>query len=1033
MDLSVPVAPSWYAPRPRALASLRFPGIRLGLLAVELHLITAGLLLAPWTARADDAVEAAAEHFDREVAPLLARHCLECHNASDRKGGLDLATAEGAQRGGDSGPALTAPPDGSPLLSQRIASGEMPPERTLADADRQTLLAWIERGAAWGGPIDRFRYSSDSRAGYDWWSLQPPTPPRVPASARDAAEQSPVDAFVSTKLRAAGIVPNTEADRRTLIRRLAFDLWGLPPAPEDVALFVADDGPEAYARLVDRMLAAPHYGERWARHWLDVARYGESQGFEYDKLRPTAFHYRDWVIRALNEDLPYDEFIRRQIAGDVLAPDDPQGVIATGFLVAGPWDQAGQMQQSAAMRAVVRQDELEDIIGVTSQAVLGLTAHCARCHDHKFDPITQVDYYELAAALAGVAHGERPLSGEYLATDAAALQRQRRAVAQQLADQIQAARRSEGAPAEASAAIVAPPEPRLTWDFTRDRAEVDPQGRVALHGGAVWDAAGLHVASPERFATVPLEFNLETKTLEAWVRLDNLEQQGGAPIGIESAAKSAFDAIVFGERAAGQWMAGSEGFARTRDLEAEPETADASQVIHVAVTYAADGEVCIYRHGRPYGRPYTVSPPVRFETGQAHVLFGLRHHPLGSNKLLSGTIVRAALYDRALSSAEISRSASREPTWYDPQAALDTLTTEQRREREELVRELAHLDDQRRRATTAKVYANAPKEPAAPTTVLARGNPAQPGATVAAGGVRSLGTAQAEWGLSPDAPEAERRRRLAQWLTGPKNPLPARVIVNRLWQHHFGVGLVDTPNDFGYSGGRPSHPELLDWLACELVDSGWRLKHVQRLILNSQAYRRAAAMRPEAMALDADNRLLWRSGPRRLEAESLRDALLAVSGQLNPSMGGPGFHDFRAYERSGTQFYEPWDAKGPSFQRRSVYRTWARSGRNPLLDALDCPDPSTTTPRRAATTTPLQALALLNQSFVLRAAEALAQRATQRIADDTAAQIALVYAWALQRAPDDEERPLAAEHAAAHGLPALCRVLLNTSEFLYVD
>lgn len=1011
-------------------------------------LLAACLLVIASAAFGDDAATepTAAAHFDAAVAPVLAQRCLECHNPSDRKGGLDLTTADAAAQGGDSGSVLTRDGDSPPLFVQRIAAEEMPPKRPLTPAEKTTLTQWVESGAAWGSPIDRFRYSSDTRAGYDWWSLQPvrrPQPPQVAG----AVALNPIDAFLAEKLSNAGLQPNDLADRRTLYRRLAFDVWGLPPNADQVQQFVADDSPEAYETLVERLLASPDYGQRWARHWLDVVRFGESQGFEYDKLRPTAFHYRDWVIRALNQELPYDEFVRQQIAGDVLTPNDPQGVIATGFLVAGPWDQAGQMQQSAAMRAVVRQDELEDMIGVTSQTVLGLTVNCARCHDHKFDPIRQSDYYQLAAALAGVVHGERPLPREYVSAqpDAAALAQQRQSVLDALGrlnatvrnatvrngtirSDVQGASRTASPPSP----TVKLPKPRAAWDFTQPAAVVDPRGKIELQGGAVWDAQGLHVAPNQAYASLPLAFDLAEKTLEAWVRLDNTSQQGGAAISIEWPAKAAFDAIVFGERYAGQWIAGSEGFARTRDLDGEPETADPQQVVHVAVTYAANGTISVYRHGRPYGRSYTTNPPKQFRAGEAQILFGLRHMPPGPNRTLAGVIVRAAIYDRALTAEEVAGSALREPSWVDPAAMLEHLNEQQRSERETLLRELAHLDDLRRRAQVQTVYANVPVEPP-PTTVLARGNPAQPGEVVAAAGVHSLGVEQAAWQLASDAPEAQRRLRLAHWLTEPANPLTARVIVNRLWQHHFGVGLVDTPNDFGFSGARPSHPELLDWLAAELIDGGWRLKHVHRLILNSAAYRRSSAPSAAAQALDADNRLLWRYAPRRLQAETLRDAILAVSGQLNAAMGGPGFHDFKAIDRGGTQFYEPWDAVGPSFQRRSIYRTWARSGRNPLLDVLDCPDPSTTTPRRANTTTPLQALALLNQSFVLRAADAMAQRAARECGNDLTAQVEGVYQWTLQRPPDDEQRRLAVEHASAHGLAAFCRVLLNTSEFLYVD
>ena len=360
---------------------------------------------------ADAAVGSPAEHFDRQIAPLLLRRCLDCHNATDQKGGLDLTTATTAKAGGDSGPAIeSGKPDGS-LLWSRIAADEMPPKHPLPAAERKLLHDWIAAGAEWGtAAIDRFRYSSEARAGYDWWALQPPVRPAIPETANDDWSRGDIDRLVCAG-SAQCAAPSAEADRLTLIRRLTFDLTGLPPTPEEIAVFLNDAGDGAYERVVDRLLASPQYGVRWARHWLDVVRFGESNGFEYDELRPQSWPYRDWVVHALNDDLPYDEFVRLQLAGDCLMPNDLDAMIATGFLAAGAYDTAGQNQQSAAMRAVVRQDELEDLVGTVSQTFLGLTVNCARCHDHKFDPIRQSEYYAIVSALSGVRHGNRELAG----------------------------------------------------------------------------------------------------------------------------------------------------------------------------------------------------------------------------------------------------------------------------------------------------------------------------------------------------------------------------------------------------------------------------------------------------------------------------------------------------------------------------------------------------------------------------------------------------------------------------------------------
>lgn len=746
--------------------------------------------------------------FERSVAPLLTARCSACHKPGEKKGGLDLTSREALLAGGDSGQAVVPGNLAESLLWQRVISREMPPKEPLSEQEQAIVRDWIRGGAVWsGGSLDPFRYTTAHRAGYDWWSLQPARG-EIPAGwARYPALSkinNGIDLFIVDKLHAAGLHPSPPADRRTLIRRLSFDLLGLPPTAEETTAFETDASPLAYERLVDRWLATPAYGERWARHWLDLARFGESQGFERDKLRPNAWRYRDWVIDAWNDDLPYDEFARLQLAGDILRPRDPVGLVATGFLVAGPYDEVGQKQQSAAMRAVVREDDLEDMVSAVGQTFLGLTVNCSRCHDHKFDPITQTEYYRLAATLAGAHHGEPTLPG--------------------------------------------------VRDSSREQA---------------------------LFASFA-------------ARIDDLQKR----------------------------------------LAAEPAAASLA----------------------------TPSSP----SSRAHFQF-----------------------------------------------------------------ELNQLQEHQARIKAANVYAVAPKKPGA-TFVLLRGNPNQPGAAVTPGGIAAVSAVATEFGLSDDSSEADRRRHLAEWITSPQNPLFARVIVNRLWQFHFGTGLVETPNDFGFNGGRPSHPELLDWLAAELVRSQWSLKYLQRLLVTSATYRQSSQNRPDARSIDAGNRLLWRKEPARLDAESLRDTLLALSGELNPSMHGPGFYDFRTHT-DNSQFYAMLDPVGWTFQRRSIYRTWVRSGRSPFLDVFDCPDPSTKTPQRTATTTPLQALSLLNNSFVLRAAEQLAERVHREAGPDPASQVRALWLLSFGRSPDSEEQAASETLARHHGTAALCRVLFNSNELLYIE
>ena len=971
--------------------------------------------------------------FERDVAPILAKRCAGCHDGAEKKGGLDLSRRETALTGGDGGPVLTPGKPDESVLWQRIVDDEMPPEHPLPAAERTVLKSWIERGAPWSGPpLDPLAYTTEARGGYDWWSLQPVakiTPPPASAWARN-----PIDAFVETRLKQAGLTPSPEADARTLMRRLHFGLTGLPPNTEDKETGRQGDKETEYTSLVDRLLASPHYGERWARHWLDVARFGESQGFERDKLRLNSWRYRDWVIDAFNRDLPYDRFARLQLAGDVLEPGDPQALVATGFLVGGAWDEVGKSQQSAAMKVVVRQDELEDFVGTVGQTFLGLTVNCSRCHDHKFDPIRQSEYYALAAALAGVEHGEPKLAEQALADQDAPVREQiaarlksveaeLSAIEEPRRAAILAARKAKNTKAE-------PPAPIAAWDFNRDFRDSIGELHLTPH-----EDAHLHVGSlilgGKGFATsAPLTRSLGEKTLEAWVQLTNLNQRGGGVLGIETPNGSKFDAIVFGERQPRRWMAGSNTFRRTKDLEDAEDEDTAGKFIHVAIAYRADGTIAVYRNGRPYGKPYQSLGLTIFDPENARVVFGLRHSPAEPGKMFHGALDRARLYDRALTDDEIAASAGVGGDFVTEAELIATLSQDERRRRDELRFELDQLRQARERLDERKVYAVAAVKPPA-MHVLHRGSPNDPRELAPPGGIASLRGAP-RFASPAESSDAERRRALAKWIASPANPLFARVMVNRLWHYHFGIGLVDTPNDFGFNGGRPSHPELLDWLAGEFIRSGFSIKHIQRLVVTSATYRQASHHRADAAKLDAGNRLLWRKSPMRLEAETLRDAMLQFSGRLDPSLHGPGFHEFTTFVRN-SQFYDMRDPIGATFDRRTIYRTWVRSARSQLLDVFDCPDPSTKTPQRAVTTTPLQALSLLNNSFVLRTADDFAARIGREVGDDPRRQVNRMFEHALGRKPDVAETSACTELVAQHGLAALCRVIFNGNELLYVD
>ncbi len=770
------------------------------------------VLLSVAVIHAEDSPVAGLRARATDVAVLLARNCLECHNTSDRKGGLDLTRREQALLGGDSGKVLK-PGDLDSALLKRIDAAEMPPKGRdkLSADDRKLLRDWIKAGATWAAdPIDPFLYTSDRRAGYNWWSLQPlrvVEPPHVTRSVSEGvAGQAPnsIDNFIRHRLEKSGLKPSPEADKKTLIRRLAFDLIGLPPTPEDVEDFVNDRNPRAYEKLVDRLLDSPHYGERWARHWLDIVRFGESQGFERNKLRPSLWKYRDFVVEAFNSDMPYDDFIRWQIAGDVLQPDDPLAVIASGFLTVGPYDLTAYNNGTPDMQKFAREEELEGLVGAVGQTFLGLTINCSRCHDHKFDPITQREFYQISAALGGTYHGD-----------------ERESLA--------------------------------------DSAKPMIERRI-----------------------------------------------------------SALDAEVEG-------------------INAREETAD-------------------------------------------------------------------------------------EQT------------------KRELVSQRSRRDAIRQLLKGGPVHTTVPKQPNA-WRVLARGDFKQPGEIVAPRGIASVTGVEADWKLADNAFEANRRKALAEWIAHPNNPLTPRVIVNRLWGYHFGEGLVRTPSDFGFQGGLPSHPELLDWLAGQLVHPAdgpaWSLKRIQRLIVTSAVYRQGSMVKGQGSAtplsIDADNRLLWHRPRRRLEAETFRDAVLAVSGDLDLKLGGPGYRDFKISSAGNNETYTVFDAVGPEFNRRSLYRTWVRAGTSPLLDTLDCPDPSVPTPRRSVTSTPLQALSLLHDPLIEHYAGRFAERLKREAGNDPLAQVRRAYWLGFSRSPNADETAFGQNVLQEHDLALFCLAIMNANEFLFVD
>ena len=950
------------------------------------------------------------------VRALFSSRCRECHGPDLQEGGLRLDLDP--QSGREPGAVVVAGSRGASALHDRVTSTDpdrrMPPRgKALSEEEIELVGAWIDAGAEW--PAGAWR---DPRL--DHWAWQPVVRPDVPG---DAVGSAAIDAFVAARLTESSLAPAPEADRRTLIRRASFDLVGLPPTPEEVAAFEADPAPDAFERLVDRLLAAPGHGERWARHWLDVAHYADSHGYERDQLRPHAWRYRDWVIDALNADKPYDAFLREQVAGDVITPDDPAAVVASGFLVAGPWDFVGQVEtQSAALRRQARADDLDDMLTQVMAAACGVTINCARCHDHKLDPIPQRDYTALAALLAGVTRGNRPVSPAAVAA--------RDARRRELEELIRAATADvhalAGAPVDLADIVGG-------GDGSGNGvkgAGIDPRTGMARDRTPLSFLEGIEANRPAPGPS-PLVAAVLVPDGSGPVRF----VVDGAPIdGLPPTARQGWDAI------------------RNGPVNAQASTTTAG------IDYATDGHAILGLHANAAITfdlaAIRAKHPATSRHFRAVVAYGGRAETAGADfavyldgvRMAQGRLDQASpgapldilLPDEArhltLVATDGGDGIGHDQIWFGdpriegtPSRPVDEPALAAARARIETMRqELAALPEME------TVYGPV-VQPPPPVQLLVRGDPEKPLGEIPPG--------LPGWIAVPvtnplaDAGDGQRRRALAEWITDRANPLTPRVIVNRLWHHHFGTGLVDTPSDFGTGGGRPSHPALLDWLAAELVDHGWSLKHIHRLICTSKTWRQRSHGVPGAaagMTVDSGNRLLWRMSPRRLDAESYRDAVLAVSGTLDPARGGPGFRDFRVTE-AYAPIYETIPVDRAELRRRSIYRCVVRGTPDVFLTTLDCPNPANLAPVRPRTTTALQSLAILNNDFTLRHAEAWAERLRREAGDRPADQVRRGFQIAFGRDPDREEAAAGESLVVKAGLVQLCRMMLAANEFSVID
>lgn len=940
------------------------------------------------------------EFFEAQVQPLLVDRCLSCHGA-DHKGGLDLRQRQTALAGGENGPVIEAgEPDSSPLLDY-VESQEMPPGHPLTGDEVAVLRRWISEGAYFPPqPINPFAVTTGKRAGFDWWALKPLSEPAAPKldSELDAWSEQPLDRFIAAQLAAKGLRPSPPADRRTLIRRVTYDLTGLPPTYEEVQAFVNDERPDAYERLVDQLLASPRYGEQWGRHWLDVVRFGESNGFERNQIIDNAWPFRDYVIRSFNEDKPFDQLVREHLVGDLLAPGDPAVAVGTTFLVCGPYDDVGN--QDPVQAAQIRANTVDDMIRAVSETFLGLTVGCARCHDHKFDPITQRDYYSLYATLAGVYHGSRQLGTAAQHQERAEQERvlqERRSQLTQMKSAIDdaALARGEQHADELAKSWRRPPAARrgteelfapIAAQYVRlvvEGLDTDPMARSGyrIDEFEVWTSG----APPRNVALAS----------------SGAKAEGPSPVAEDFAAAYSADLAIDGQYGAPWIAAGPELIISL----AEPATIS-------RVFFSSD------RSGSAGDQPVaTFISDYRIEVS----LDKMQWTVVASSA--DRQSVNPAHRRKRLLQHELTESDRQQLTNIQDELAI-------------VNRHLAELP------ALPNWWVGEFRAAPGPFHVFVGGSPERPGDAVTATSLGALASTADGYQLQAEAAESDRRRALADWLVHSDNSLTPRVLANRLWHYHFGTGIVATPSDFGFMGGRPTHPELLDWLACQLRKSGWRLKPVHRQIVLSRTYQQASTWDAASAQIDADSRYLWRFPPRRLTAEEFRDTLLQSAGKLDLRMGGPGFRLYR-YLQDNVATYVPLDQFGPETYRRAVYHQNARAMRIDLMTDFDGPDCAFAAPRRDATTTPLQALTLLNHQFTLDMSDALAEQILSDVRSrqtsggiqqpEPAACVERAFERVLTRKPVDEERIAGTNLIQSHGLPAFCRALLNANELLYCD
>lgn len=995
------------------------------------------ILITQVVSKAADAPEG---DFESKVRPILAAKCLSCHGPEQQKSGYRLDVREIALRGGELGEPAIVPGNSreSPLM-RYVADPQadiiMPPKESsagrLTAMEVAILQAWIDQGAVWP---DSANVKLDSPE--NWWSFKPLQAPEIPEGF-----SNPIDAFVTAKLKAKRLTLSPPADPRTLARRAYFDMHGLPPSPEELARFATAaevDAEAAWNELVESLLASPRYGERWARHWLDIVHYGDTHGYDKDKPRPNAWPYRDYVIRAFNEDKPYLRFIEEQIAGDILYPDTRDGIEAMGFIAAGPWDFIGhaEVPETKIDGKIARHLDRDDMVANTLGTFCSVTVHCAQCHNHKFDPISQEDYYSLQAVFAALDRTDR----KYYPDEATLRQyHQLEQLRRKLESELQA--------------IDLPLRKLAGQAYSDLTSKIDQASKPVAKTPNPGPEFGFHsqiAQDPSTTKWVQVDLGQRTEIVKVnlmpcYDDFNNIGSGFGFPVRFKIEASDD-----------PEFKSGVALFWRRHDQTFMNDFANPGLQTFTAQGPKDDG----------FAGRYLRITATKLAPRQNDFIFALAElevYDLANQNVAKGKEVTAL--DSIEAGPRWRKSNLTDGLFPKPATDGDTLTKEQLVEqREALLNSLAAEVDRHQRQTiksqlleigqslakipppsliyaggvhhgtgTFKGTGNDGGRPR-PIFLLARGQVTNPTKEVGPGSLSALTFRPSRFEIPADAQEGMRRVELAKWITDRSNPLTFRSIVNRVWQYHFGRGLVDTPNDFGRNGSLPSHPELLDWLASQFRHSGGSLKQLHRLILTSATYRQSSSDNVRARDIDSDNTLLWRQNRRRLEAEAVRDAVLVVSGKMNFTMGGPGWQDFKVEHPEHSPHYEYGlaDPEDASTWRRAIYRFIVRSQTQPWMTSLDCADPSMRVDKRNESLSAIQALALLNNGFMLSQARHFAQRVAEE-RDGVEAQVLRAHELALGSQPDQPKADALITFTRTHGLANLCRVLMNLNAFNFVD